>query len=275
MRGPLVPTCICLGLLATNTVDAAQVAAADPVSETMVRMRLAATVVESWHLEHGAYPFADEKLRPLPAVVRSLTHSSLRTIEHDAWGSPLLYRANERAYEIISLGTDRRLSEDHSTRPLHNRSVAPIEDTTVEEDDLIFADGRFVQRPFGDRRPAFVTINAMNAIFGAAAAFAIDNNRYPGDGYQFAPVAELASALVPVYLQDMPTDDGWGRPLLYTRYGGAFILASFGSDGVQDRTYYPDLPCGLLRFDESVSAASGADLIQVCGRWLFRPSGTE
>jgi len=251
------------------TVSAEPPTAFDAAAETMSRMRLVGAAIETHRINHGELPSADGKLRPVSSVLGS------QAVElRDAWRTPLLYRANARSYEIISLGPDGRKSQDYDELALYPRRFAVIEESTPELDDIVYADGRFVRRPYADRRAAIETINAMNRLFVAAASFAIDNNTYPGETWTPAPVAELAGDLA-IYLDEFPTVDGWGRPLLYTHYNGAFILASYGSDGEPDRTYYPDLPCGLRSLDVFPSAADGADIVMACGQLIQRPSGIE
>ena len=119
------------------------------------------------------------------------------------------------------------------------------------------------------------TINSMNAIFSAAASFAVDYNHYPGSGSSLSPVTDLTSDLVPIYISDLPAQDGWGRPLLYSNVHGSLWLISFGEDGQPDHEYYPELTCGVWYSSEGPSITEGGDVIQACGVFRFWPRGTE
>ena len=125
------------------------------------------------------------------------------------------YRANDRYYQIISFGEDRTAGQDYdAVRIIPSRAgvIVNAEDSTW---DLVLADGRFVQRPFDGMDEAFAKINSMNRIFTAAASYAVDSNRFPGTSMNYVPVSELVPDLVPLYIHELPLEDGWGRPLLW------------------------------------------------------------
>jgi hypothetical protein len=119
------------------------------------------------------------------------------------------------------------------------------------------------------------TINSINAIYQAAASYAVDYNRYPGSASAFSPVTELIPELVPIYIPDLPTVDGWGRPLLYSNIRGMLHLVSFGEDGQPDRQYYPDTACGIDYPGDGPSSKEGGDTVQACGIITNWPRGTE
>jgi type II secretory pathway pseudopilin PulG len=255
---------------------AEQRAREDNVAETMLTMRTAGTVIDVYRQEFGSYPGADGQLRPLKEAFRAEPPRYRKIInDKDAWGQPLFYRANSRSYVLISFGADRAAEQDYEGNPIIPGRTAQIIDAAEPTQDLVMADGRFVQRPFGDMGPAFDTINAMNRVFVAAASFAVDNNRYPGDASTFVPVVEIASDLIPAYTSEVPSHDGWGRPILYFNNGSSFVLASFGPDGEPDRPYYPDLACGLMSFDATPSIESDADVVQANGEFVYWPRGVE
>ncbi len=248
----------------------------DPVQRTMTTMRLIGTQIEDLHRNTGILPAADGELRTVRVV---LSMGPVATESHaeysDGWGRPVRYRANAQSYELISYGGDGRPDRDYASQRLFPGRFSEILEATTASADLVLVDGRFTQRPFGSRTAAFETINGINRLFMASASFAVDNNRYPGSTTGFVPVSELAADLVPVYMQDLPTHDGWGRPLLYFASASSFVLASFGVDGQPDRTYYPDLACGMPLNEEGPSRTEGGDVMQFCGRFAFWPKGTE
>lgn len=248
----------------------------DRVQRTMTTMRLIGTQIEDIHRNTGALPAADGELRPVGVVLGSDPEAAARRAAYsDGWGRPFRYRANAQTYQVISYGSDGRPDRSHSNQRLLPGRFAEVLDASTVSADLVLVDGRFTQRPFGSRTAEFETINAINRLFMAAASFAVDNNRYPGSTTGFVPVSELAADLVPVYMQDFPTHDGWGRPLQYFAGASSFVLASFGADGQPDRTYYPDLVCGMPLYEEGPSRTDGGDVMQFCGRFAYWPKGTE
>jgi len=197
----------------SGTVAAEHPALEENVTETMLTMRTAGAVLEAYRQEYGLYPTADGQLRPLKEAFRAEPPRYRKIInDKDAWGQSLFYRANSRSYVLISFGADRVAEQDYEGDTSIPGRTVQIIDAVEPIQDLVMADGRFVQRPFGDTGPAFVTINEMNRIFIAAASFAIDNNRYPGDASAFVPVAEIASDLIPTYASDIPSNDGSSCP---------------------------------------------------------------
>lgn len=246
------------------------------VAESMLDMRLMGALLEAYRLEFGTYPADDGQLRSLKAVLKREPEVYRQQVkDNDAWGTPLQYRANEGSYQLISFGADRHPERRYEMQPIRPGQFSEITEAGDETSDLVLIDGRFVQRPFSGQDPAFITINAMNRIFVAAAAFAVDNNRFPGDTSDFVPVAELASDLVPVFAAEVPDQDGWGKPLLYFSNGASFVLASFGADAEPDRTYYPDLACGLPWYDAGPGPGDAADIVQANGQFAHWPKGTE
>jgi hypothetical protein len=241
----------------------------------MTRMRIFSTVLADYQRVAGTYPLADGRLHPLRDALGPGLHDAVPDQAVDAWGHLIWYRANGQLHQLISYGADGRRDKDHAGEPLYSSRSQPIVDAPEPTNDLVLIGGRFVRRPFGGRDREFRTINAINAIFNASAEFAVDNNRYPGSASDFTPVSELSADLVPHYIQDLPTQDGWGRPILYTNMPSTFLLASFGEDGKPDHTYYPDLVCGLELADEGPSSEEGGDILQACGWFAHWPRGTE
>ena len=235
---------------------------------------MASTLLEDERRTAGSYPLADGILHPLREVFASGPGKPGPDDALDAWGRTLWYRANPYVQELISYGADGKADSEYGAERLYSGRHQEIVDSPDPRNDLVMKNGRFVRRPFGNRSREFTTINAINAIFNASASFAVDNNRYPGIAITFEAVSALMPELVPIYIHDLPTLDGWGRPILYSNNGATFVLASFGEDGVQDQVYYPDLVCGL-EGEEGPSPGEGGDVVQACGRFAHWPRGTE
>jgi len=271
-----------LMILATTTAlssDAMQKpipqASADPVTQTMTAMRLLSTFVVDQRRREGGFRLADGKLHAAREVLGPQLAVQSPNLTLDGWGHPLWYRAGRGVHEVISYGADGRADQNYDNQNLYAGRYQPIIDALDSRNDLVLIDGRFVRRPFGSRSREFATINAINAIYSASASFAVDNNRFPGSAVVFKPVSEIVADLVPVYIHDMPVNDGWGRPLLYSSNTATFILASFGEDGIPESSYYTDLLCGLAPFDPGPSVVEGGDVVQICGAFTTWPRGTE
>ena len=247
----------------------------DPVALTMTRMRVASSLLVDARRNAGTYPFADSKLHSLGDVLEPRFGEPSPNDLRDAWGHPIWYRSNGEVHQLISYGADGQPDENYPAQRLNSGRFQAITDAADPSNDLVLKEGRFVRRPFGFRFREFDTINSINAIYIASSSFAVDNNRYPGNAAVLTPVSSLAADLVPTYIKELPTEDGWGRPILYSNNGATFLLASFGEDGIQDQVYYPDLVCGLELFYERTSHGEGGDVVQACGRFAYWPRGTE
>ena len=246
----------------------------DPVAHTMTTMRMVSTLLVDQQRREGGYPLADGRLHRVQDVVGSQPSTQAAKLARDGWGHPLWYRAGRAVHELISYGADGSADLNYDNQILYAGRYQPIVDAPDPRNDLVLIDGRFVRRPVGPRTAEFVTINAINASFIASGSFAVDNNRYPGNAAEFRPVSELAAELEPNYIPELPLNDGWGRPLLYSSRPGAFVLASYGENGIPEVAYYTDMPCNLLSFGE-IRIEDGADVVQTCGIFVNWPRSTE
>jgi len=247
----------------------------DPVAQTMTRMRILSTLLIDQQRRDGGFPLADGRLHRAQDALGSEPGVRAARPVRDGWGHPIWYRAIGGAHQLISYGADGIPDQTYENQNLYLGRFRPIIEAPDPRSDLVLIDGRFVRRPFGSRSREFETINAINAIFLAAASFAVDSNRYPGNAAEFRPVSELAAELAPIYIPEIPLNDGWGRPLVYASRPGAFVLASFGENGVPEVAYYTDLPCNLQAFGGEVTTDEGGDVVQVCGVFANWPRGTE
>jgi hypothetical protein len=258
-----------------HTPSVTSAAPDDPVAQTMTTMRVLSTLLVDQQRRNGGFPLADGKLHRVQDALGPEPGVRAAKPFRDGWGDPLWYRAIGAAHQLISYGADGSPDQSYEILNLYLGRFRPVVDAPDPRNDLVLIDGRFVRRPFGSRSREFETINAINAIFLASASFAVDNNRYPGNAAEFRPVAELAAELAPIYIPELPLNDGWGRPLLYASRPGAFVLASYGENGVPEVAYYTDLQCNLQAFGGEVSIDEGGDIVQVCGVFANWPRGTE
>ena len=269
----------CLALLVTAfltapfAVEYPESPPKDDLSALAMReMRVISAVLEDQRRMLGTYPAADGEIHRLRDVLEpdAAGRGGLRV--KDVWGHPIWYRANDHTHQLISYGSDGKPDEDYVGHGLYNARYLSVVESHPPTGDLILMGGRFIRRPFAGRGREMATINSINAIFTAAASYAVDYNHYPGSAVSFSPVSELIAELVPIYIAELPTLDGWGRPLLYANVRGSLWLISLGEDGQPDREYYPDLTCV---FDYFGQGPEGGDVVQGCGVFTVWPRGTE
>ncbi len=237
----------------------------------MREMRIVSTILEDQRRIMGTYPAADGRFHRLRDVLEPGAAGRGSLTFKDVWGHPIWYRANAEIHQLISYGSDGVPDENYAAQRLHAWPHAPIVESPVPG-DLVLLGGRFVRRPFTGVAREMASINA---IFSAAASYAVDYGAYPGAASTFSPVTELITDLVPIYIEDLPALDGWGRPILYANVRGSLWLISFGEDGLPDREYYPDLTCGLAYYGEGSSIEAGGDVVQACGVLRHWPRGAE
>ena len=117
---------------------------ARPWSKTMADMRTIATAVEAYSTDENAFPAGD-----INAVEKVLVPTYIKKMpQKDMWGHAYAYSVSpdRQHYRIASAGADMNFEWD-------SLRIAPVkegEDVKYRErleDDLIYADGRFLQLP--------------------------------------------------------------------------------------------------------------------------------
>lgn len=110
----------------------------------------------------------------------------------------------------------------------------------------------------------------------AVVSFSVDEGGPPPAG----SIEELAGLLVPLYIREVPMNDGWGRPLRYECWNGEpgaetcahFALASAGRDGEWEyaslRDYAPPEPFSANDYDRDIVYGDGFFI-----RWPQAPDG--
>jgi len=71
------------------------------------------------------------------------------------------------------------------------------------------------------------TMSNLRAIGTAVESYAVDQTFYPTAG----TVASLQAVVDPVYIQTMPTADGWSHPFQVESAGTEYTIYSQGKDG--------------------------------------------
>ena len=121
-----------------------------PWRRTMIDMRTVATAIEAYQTdqEDGTYPAGD--YAGLKAVLQGDHAYLTRFPEKDMWGNPYAYVVSEdrHHYRIISSGADSNFEWDsRRITPANPGETITTRYSDRLEDDLIWADGSFVQLP--------------------------------------------------------------------------------------------------------------------------------
>lgn len=121
-----------------------------PWRRTMNDMRTVATAIEAYQTdqEDGTYPAGD--YAGLKAVLQGDHDYLTRFPEKDMWGNPYAYvvSADRHHYRIISSGADSNFEWDsRRITPAKAGEAVTTRYSDHLEDDLIYADGSFVQLP--------------------------------------------------------------------------------------------------------------------------------
>ncbi|MEM7249720.1 MAG: DUF2306 domain-containing protein [Acidobacteriota bacterium] len=83
-----------------------------------------------------------------------------------------------------------------------------------------------------DRRSQKKTTGFIRTVATAVESYSIDHDEYPLLVGQ-VPVERLVPFVEPTYIDELPLEDGWGRPLLYeTPNGQTYVIRSLAKDGV-------------------------------------------
>jgi hypothetical protein len=108
----------------------------------------------------------------------------------------------------------------------------------------------FGEAPAATSAECGVTIDRLHVLGSAVEAYEDANDTYPAA----TTLDELVEALRPVYGNDLPRIDGWGRPFELTMVHGMPEIRSLGADGVRDtgepRGEVDDPGADIVFFDE-------------------------
>jgi len=115
-----------------------------PSEQTMADMRVVATAAESWAVDHDdLYPpsttWAELRKELEPTYIKELPLK-------DGWGNDFVWIVSQdrKHYRIVSAGADKAFDADS------RRIAAPSKEVKLSdrlEDDIVYADGMFVQAP--------------------------------------------------------------------------------------------------------------------------------
>ena len=68
----------------------------------------------------------------------------------------------------------------------------------------------------------------------AIASYETDHSAFPSAS---GTLGDIAQYLEPTYIRNVPLNDGWNRPLLYTGTSESYTILSYGGNGHADTPY--------------------------------------
>jgi type II secretory pathway pseudopilin PulG len=261
---------------------AAHAADREPAARTLLTMRLAGAVLESYKESGETLPDSGTSAIDGAQLVHQLEAEFGREngkylTAKDGWGTPLRFLTAKDHYVLISFGADGRPDVgygDESSIELPTRSArTPLD---APERDIIFADGVFVQRPQPKASSAKQAMTDLRSIGTAIESFAVDNNTYPGPTPDWVTLGAIATDLEPTYIRSLPRVDGWGHPYLFWSNGKKYAVVSVGADGILDQEY--------LEAGEATSPFGGnpvatpdpnGDIVFADGQFVRYPAGSD
>lgn len=125
----------------------------DGQRRTMADLRSIGTAIESFSIDNNVYPRQDRDLLPVELIQDRLSPVYIRTLPlKDAWGNEFLMWGTEGEYVIISLGADGAPDQYYGFTEGNTMEFPFRRATSKFNDDIIFANGQFVQWPEGTQQ---------------------------------------------------------------------------------------------------------------------------
>jgi hypothetical protein len=250
-----------------NAATPAAVQPLDPESRTLLNMRLAGAVLETYVELGGALGEGKPTPRTIESVASSIGSDMRRLIPmNDGWGHPLRVIGADGEIGILSFGADGVADLPYDDLQAASKPAEPGPNR-----DIIWVRGEFVQRPErgGDR--AKKAMADMRSIGTAIESFAVDNNVYPGPTVGLRPIDEIAKTLEPIYIREVPRTDPWGQPYYVWSTGAAYLIVTGGVDALLDLKYEGAAEPGVAVPSPGPVSRDGDDLVFVNGqfvRWM-------
>jgi general secretion pathway protein G len=110
-----------------------------------------------------------------------------------------------------------------------------------------------------DRGKQKRTMADLRSIGTSIEAYAVDNNVYP----TAADAPTLAGTITPVYIKNMPNNDGWSHAFQVDSTSNAYTIYSFGKDGAGNTC------------TAGVTTTFTDEICFVNGQFLRYPQGTQ
>jgi len=240
----------------------------DPaVVETELDFWLLAVVVGYFGFTHEHYPGTQGTLITGAELAESLSSPFAERIPRsDAWGNPIFYATNGRAFAILSYGPDGEPDEDYdfaNDGEIWKRSRSQ-EMPRTSGDDLFIVELSLMHVDMEKR-----ALSDLRTIGTAIEGFVADNGHYPGPTSNIVEVEHVRLDLEPAYIRDLPLFDPWGNPILFWSDGKKYFVLSRGSDGLEDHDYSGPLDPETHRETTEPSE----DIVFADGRFVQLPKG--
>lgn len=215
--------------------------------ETLRLVSETGDVIEGLKAKNGALPKVST---PLELSHARSGDDAILDLMIDPWGTAFHVESDPAGgYLIVAAGSDRRFDRATWTKPAQTRSTA---------DDIVMRDGTLVRSPVewavatameaaGDpvtqlERALLLgrhkrTVADLEMIALATEASQLDQKLRPAKS-----IDELAEALEPTYIRNLPRADAWERPFHVDvdAAGGSYVVVSAGPDGTLDPKSWND-----------------------------------
>ena len=111
------------------------------------------------------------------------------------------------------------------------------------------------------------TMADIRTVATCLEAHAVDHMEYPTtEGW--VPCSDLGEYLSPVYIRELPTEDGWGQPLMCLSDGRDYTIVSGGRDTTIEQNY-------SLEFEGRETTDMDEDIVYANGLFEIYPSGIQ
>jgi len=236
----------------------------DKEMETALGMRVLASVLESLSAAQRVVPASEERFRAVDARFLEEMDPLARPLvpRKDAWGRPYQVVHVPPKWVVGSAGPDGAFQAGEAADPGEHDLG----------DDLLYGDDELLAPARPSRHVERPTMADMRSIATAIESYAIDHDAYPCPRPGLVPLAELTALLEPVYIRDLPLQDGWGHPFLFSCGGEGYGIVSLGADG-QPGASYEALGPGLAGMPAGMWGAN-PDIVFVDGQFVAWPEGT-
>jgi len=115
----------------------------------------------------------------------------------------------------------------------------------------------------GKQKRTMADVRSLGIVF---EAYFVDNGSFPGPTEGWVPVESIAEQVEPVYIRELPREDGWGSPILFWSDGSSYRIVSIGKDEAMDQDWSQP-------FDAHETVDLRQDIIFGGGTFLAWPEG--
>jgi hypothetical protein len=261
-----------LGAALFGLVVAAGVPGEDPVVETMLRLKVAAAVIDAEAPQGSGFPAPQRSFVTLASLRGALApgRRSLLADAGDAWGRPILYWSNGTHYLLASFGADGQPDFPYTGEVPWSEIAQGT--TGGMNADLLIVDGEIWRGPTSDKTKIRRAMADMRSIGTAIESYSVDFSHYLESG-GWDDLAVLEPELEPVYIRNLPGTDPWQVPFhVWSRPTDGYAVVSYGSDLAPEFPYETWGASEWSALDPIPTNEPGRDLIFVNGQFVRWPA---